>query len=220
MNRSFICFLLTFVFFSVTIEGLQAQKKGEWKFRKEKEGIKVYLREIENTNIKELRMTTIMDASLSTLIAALDDVEMYKVWVYRCMDAKILKIVSESEMIYYTKTDFPWPLSDRDVVTRAILTQDPDTKILTSFTKIYPDFYPEEDGVVRIPELEITWKFTPLDNGKVQLDYLLSSDPGGHIPAWAINLGIDQGPAQSIINFKKMLTKEKYKNKKLAYIQE
>lgn len=214
--KIYFCLVVMVLLFS---NGLQAQDS-EWKFKKEKEGIKVYLREIANSNIKELKMTTTMDASLSTLISALDDVEMYKEWVYRCADAKILKVINESEMIYYTKTDFPWPLSDRDVVTKATLSQDSVTKVITSFTKVYPNYFEEIDGVVRIPELEITWMFTPLSNGKVHLDYLLSSDPGGHIPAWAINLGIDQGPAQSIINFKKMLKKDKYKNKKLAYIQE
>jgi len=108
-------------------------------------------------------------------------------------------------------------MSDRDFVVRSRLTQNPATKIMRSESWVVEDMLPVKDGVI---PMHLWWEFTPQADGKVAIDYYLKSDPGGFLPAWLVNMAIEQGPMQTIKKFKKELNKPKYKNAKVAYISE
>lgn len=161
-----------------------------------------------------------MDASMSTIMALLYDISLYPNWVYTCTEAKVAKQVSDKELYYYSKMDFPWPLNDRDVIAHSTIHQDPKTGKVTSDTKAAPDFLPEKADVVRIKNMQVHWSLTPQKDGTVYIEYFLTSDPGGNIPAWAINMGLDRGPVQSMLKFKELLKEEKYKNTRLAFIDD
>ncbi|MEM1121376.1 MAG: hypothetical protein AAGJ18_13070 [Bacteroidota bacterium] len=116
--------------------------------------------------------------------------------------------------------DFPWPLDDRDLIVRSTMNQDPITKVVRSESFNEPDYIPVKKGLVRIPSLHLWWEFTPKESGVVEVEYFLSSDPGGLIPAWMINLALDQGPTQTIKAFREILKKPKYRDAQLDFISE
>lgn len=196
--------LMSIFFLTLTAQDDQYVYQGE------KNGIKVYFKESVDSPIKELKLTMYFDAKISTIVAALNDIPEIPNWVYKTTGAKMMKRVSDREYYYYNKLDFPWPLSDRDLVLHSVFSQDPETKIAKSVSVGIPDYIPEEDGVVRIPETRIEWIFYPTTNGKVKLEYYLRSDPGGAIPAWVVNMAVDHGPIKSMTAFRNMLKKEKY----------
>ncbi|MBK9014842.1 MAG: hypothetical protein IPM82_12615 [Saprospiraceae bacterium] len=209
---TFLLLLLT-LFVSSTM--LHAQ---DWELKRDKGGIKVYVRDQPGTAIKELKFTTTVEASMQTIAAVLTHVEGFDDWVYASLKSRTIKQVSEGEVYYYTLIDFPWPLSNRDLVLHSTVWQDKKTLALHSKTTSCHWMETEKEDVVRIKKAELIWIFTPLDNGKVRVDYTLNSDPGGSIPAWMINLAADQGPLQSMIKFQEMLEREKYKNTRLAFV--
>ncbi len=208
-----------FLFFTPLFVFSQNSKDG-WELKREKGGIKVYLREVADSDIKELKFETELEASLTSIAAILTDVAGFDEWVYASVTSRTIRKVSETEMIYYTEMDFPWPLSNRDLVLRSRFWQDPHTLAFHSETHSVHDEMPEKDGIVRMTKADIRWVFTPIGNGKLKLNYFLSSDPGGSIPAWMINLAADQGPLMTMVKFKEAIEKEKYKNAKLAFVQE
>ena len=196
------------------------QETAEWVLRKEKNGIKVYTRRTQKSKIKEVRMTLETKASLSNIISLLNDTEAYTEWAYRFKESKTLEKINDRESIYYGSVDFPWPLADRDIVARSIIDQDPHTKVVTIKTTALPGYLPEKKNHVRITEHVNEWRFAPQPNGTVQIEYELSSNPAGHIPAWVINLALDQGSSQSMEAFLDRLPAEKYRNAELAFIEE
>lgn len=189
-----------------------------WELKRDKGGIKVYVMEKPNTSIKDLRFTTTVHADLQTIAAVLTHVEGFDDWVYASLESRTINRVSDSEVYYYALVDFPWPFDNRDLVLHTNFWQDKKTLALHSKTTSVPTLEKENEGIVRIKKTEIHWVFTPTKNGEVLVDYTLSSDPAGNIPAWMVNLAADQGPLQTMIKFKEMLEKEKYKNKKLAFV--
>ncbi len=209
---TFLLLLLT-LFVSSTM--LHAQ---EWQLKRDKGGIKVYVRDQAGTAIKELKFTTTVEASMQTIAAVLTHVEGFDDWVYASLKSRTIKQVSEGEVYYYTLIDFPWPLSNRDLVLHSKVWQDKKTLAIFSKTTSCHWMETEKEDVVRIKKAELIWIFTPLGSGKVRVDYTLNSDPGGSIPAWMINLAADQGPLQSMIKFQEMLEREKYKNSRLAFV--
>ncbi len=197
-----------------------SQSNADWELKRDKGGIKVYMREVPDSDIKELKFETEIEASLNAVAAILTNVEGFDDWVYASVISKTIKKVSDTEVFYYTEIDFPWPMSNRDLILHSKFWQDPHTLSIHSKTSSEHTLEPEIDGIVRITKTDIHWIFTPIGNGRVKIDYYLNSDPGGSIPVWMINLAADQGPLQTMIKFKEEIAKEKYRNAKLAFVQE
>lgn len=197
-----------------------AQKAGPWELKKDKKDLKVYVRDSPDSPIKQLKMKFSVEASMSAIVLLLQDIAAIPDWVYKCPEAYHLKKINHSEEVYYNRMDFPWPLDDRDLIVKNTLVQDPVTKVVRSESFNKPSYIPAKEGIVRIPKLHLWWEFTPRNNGIVDVEYFLSSDPGGFIPAWMINLAIDQGPTQTIKAFRKVLKEPKYQNARLDFISE
>lgn len=209
-----------FLFFSFLIPlSLFSQENG-WELKKEKNNIKVYFRDSETSRVKEMRMKFDLDSNLSPIVAVLNDVDAFDQWVYRLSKTKLAKRVSPTDIYYYNEMNFPWPLDNRDLIVRSTITQDKATKKVISHGISDYDFWDEKEDIVRIKILEVKWIFTPKKGGGVSVDYFLKSDPAGNLPAWLINLALDQGTIESIIELRKMLKKDKYKNAKFSYIKE
>ena len=208
-----------FALFSLT--GDLAVISNEWELVKEKNGIKVYTREIKGKDFKELKMDGIIRGqSLSSFVALFHDLDSYPKWVYSFGEAKVLHHISETEMIYYLRSDFPWPLSDRDFVVRNKIWQDSKNLAFHSHSVIHNEFYDEIEDCVRVTEFEATWVITPQAKGEFHLEYLFNTDPSGNIPAWLVNSFLDVGPLHTVENLEKMANTEQYKNVRFSFIQE
>jgi START domain len=183
----------------------------DWKLAKEEDGIKVYYRKIEGKNLNEIKIQSVFNCNLSTLVAALGDVPKYKEWVYATKEAKTLKKISNREVIYYDAIDFPWPLNNRDLVIHAKVMQSTDNKIVKVSLNSQNDLYPEQKGIVRIKFFKAEYVLSP-QKDKVMVDYILSSDPGGMLPDPVVNLALEQGPVKTMQSLKKMIAKGTYNN--------
>ena len=183
----------------------------EWTLRQEKGDLKVYTRANADSGIKEVRITTLMETSQSGLMAALCDVPAYLDWVYKCSEARRLETVSEQEFFYYTKSDFPFPASDRDLIVHSWHWQD-NHGVIHSRSSARPDYLPDNKGVVRIREFNSTWKISPVGPDKVSIEYEVKTNPGGSLPAWVINLGITSGPVKTMENLAAMVKDSRYRN--------
>ncbi len=192
----------------------------DWKLKKEVDDLKVYYRQSEHSNINEIKVRYVAEASLSNVVAVLKDIPGFTEWIYACAEANAIEQKTPNQSIYYSRIDFPFPMSDRDFIARSKLRQDPATKeIFITVIGDY-DYLPEKKNIVRLPQLRITWHIKPLGGRRVQIDYHLLSDPGGSIPDWLVNLAVDKGPTNSMLKFKEMLNKPKYRLAQLAFIEE
>jgi hypothetical protein len=184
----------------------------EWKFIKETEGVKVYFRSSEGSDIKEVKMQTTFYSNLSTVVECLKDVNSYPKWVYKATYSTVLFKYDENDVVYYNYIDFPWPMQDRDIAIQSKISQDPHTKIVTSSSFAKWEATPFKKDVVRIQDFRSKWTLKPIENNKIEAEYVFRSNPGGSLPAWLVNLGLDEGPLKTIKGFKTLLQQERYKN--------
>lgn len=195
-------------FFLILSMILKAQTPA-WRFIKETKGIKVYYREIPNQNLNEVKIQTTFNCNLSTIVEALRDVKSYPEWVYKVVSSKTVKEITSSEVLYYNKLNFPWPLADRDVVIHTKIIQNPVTKEVNSISYAEPGALPQTTDMIRIKEFNSKWSFIPKE-GYVVGEYIFRSNPGGNIPLWMVNLSLDEGPVKTIQNFKRILLENQY----------
>lgn len=180
-----------------------------WRLKTQKGDIKVYTRTTPKSTIKEVRITTQIKGELDDLLVLLDDVPSFKNWVYRCTKSELIKTIGPDEYYYYNLTDFPFPLSDRDMIIHSKTWKVPGTNITKTKSEAITtdELYKEQDGIVRIKVLAYTWTFTPLPNGMIDIDYEIFSEPGGALPNWVVNMAVSKGPVETMLRLKKEMAK-------------
>lgn len=216
MNRLF--FIPLFFISFIISAGVAAQEKG-WEFVKNEDGIHVYLKKIDNSPIKAIKVTNEMETTLSALVALMKDVENHHNWTYANKNAKILEKYSEFSWIFYGYSDAPWPVQDRDMVIHSTLSQDSVTREVKNEGYCIPDFIPENEGVVRVPNCHSLWTLTPIGEGKIFVSLEIQIDLGGTIPAWIINMVSTKGPFLTIKNMEEQVNLPCYKNAVIDYIK-
>ncbi|MFN0034508.1 MAG: START domain-containing protein [Saprospiraceae bacterium] len=213
-TRGLVFCLLIFACYSP----LLAQDPEGWKSKGEKDGVKVFYR--KTSDVHELKLVTSLKVPLSGLVTLLSEVENYPKWGYKVAESKELKKVSDTEIYYYSRLDFPWPLDDRDIVVHSTMEQDPTTRRITATSIAQPDYLPANKGVVRMRNSRTSWTLLPGPGGWTYVEYFIHSDPGGSLPDWLINMAIDVGPRETIKGMRNFVRQEKYQTAKLAHIRD
>jgi hypothetical protein len=217
--RYLACFYCLLLCLSAITAVAQAPiKPVKWTFWKEASGVKIYYRESAGSSIKEVKMTFDIFTTPTILVAALQDIEAYPKWVYRSTTSRVVNRYTPLEVDYYNYIDFPWPLADRDIAMHSTIAQDPHTRIITSTSVCQSALVPRVADVVRISEMQSRWVFTPVAKGKMSSEHTFRSNPGGNIPAWMVNLALDEGPLRTIEGLRKLLRQQKYHNVAVAGI--
>lgn len=201
---SFLCSLL------LSLPSVGAQKN--WIFQKEKNGVKIYKRQSDNGH--EVKLTATFNVAPAALVKLFNNVSEYPKWGYQVFHSELLKRVSDTEFYYYSRYDFPWPLDDRDVVMHTTIVTDNATKAVTLTSVAVPDYIPEKKGLVRVRKANVTWKLAPQTSTTTEGEYTLSTDPGGLLPDWSVEIANDTGPVETVQRMKKLLSEERYKNVK------
>lgn len=188
-----------------------------WVLKEEVDGIKVYTRKVENSDIKAIKVECSIEATLSQLTAVLLDIPASNEWVYSTKFCRVQETISNSELIYHSEIDVPWPASNRDFIVRIKLEQDSITKTLTVDGENLPHYLQEQKDVVRIMHTESNWTVTPR-NKYLDIVFTLHVHPGGSIPAWLINLFATRGPLETFQNLKRQVNKPEYKKASFLFL--
>jgi len=196
-------------FFVLMFAHLSYAQDSTWQLKRETNQLKVYTRNISETGIKELKITTQFKTSLNSIIALFNDVPANTEWVYSSKVSKITEKLAPNDIYYYSVSDFPWPLQDRDLIVRFTS---------TSYSK--EEKYPLQKGIVRVTIFDSKWILTPLPGGKVNIEYTVKTDPGGNIPVFLTNMFIDRGPVATMKKMRDMLQVPKYRDAKVDFIEE
>lgn len=191
-----------------------------FKLTVEKDGIQVFTREVEGSNLKEFRGSMKIRTSLASLVALMQDTEAYPTWVHNCRAAKVISETNFFEQITWRHMKTPWPVSDRDSVTFSRLTQEAKSGIVTYELEARPHAYPVQPGVVRIPAQKGFWRFTPEAEGYVTVVFQLHLDPGGALPTALANASAKDLPFKTLQNLRRVIVAEKYRSAKFAQIKE
>lgn len=181
-----------------------------WRLQKEQSGIRIYTRPDPESPLDEFKGVVELDTRLSSLVKLIRDAHRTTEWMHRSGGTRVIETVSWYEQILHTITLSPWPISNRDVILRATLRQDPETLVITIELQSLESHSRHQSGYVRMPRLEGKWIFKPLNTGLIQVSYQMSADPGGTIPGWlAGNSSIDM-PYVTLKNMREILREAIY----------
>lgn len=180
------------------------------KLKKDKDDIKIYACHTDTSRFKSIRADVIIrDVSIGELKAHLMDAENYVTWQYKMEDSRLLQRISDSELIMRTVVDAPWPVNNREVITRLKVSVNKAGTELAVEGKVVAHEYPPEKGLVRVPFSRSHWRVNAINGNDLKVEYFLTVDPGGSIPAWLVNLAVAEGPYESFRNLITQLSNKK-----------
>lgn len=183
------------------------QGQYNWKLEKDKNGIKVYLSDVAGSGFKAVKVECVMKGTYAKLITILTDLSHFSDWIFHNKTSKLIRKISPLDVIYYSETNMPWPLSNRDVIIHMRIKTDSLPRFLSISGFDEPDLFPKIPGNVRVPHYKANWKVTMPNAQTLQVSYILEIDPGGSIPAWIANSFADKGPYETFSNIADQLKK-------------
>jgi START domain len=176
-----------------------------WELKKDENGILIYSRSVKESKYDELKAVFDLPGTYDQLRTILNDVNNYKTWVCNTAASHLVERKSETEMVYYSRVSAPWPVSNRDFYSDTRIWMDSANHQMRLSSRSINQF-PPTGHIVRIAFLRSEWIITAPSPGTLHVEYTLSWDPGGNIPAFLANAVSTSGPLQSFSQLKRKMT--------------
>lgn len=177
---------------------LQAQKN--WVRHETKDGIVVQYQADTVKGLYKVRIESLSKTDIKEIYRRLIAVDKYTELVSYCTEAKIISKESENNFIYYTITDVPFPLKDREVVVelKSSVAENEISVVVASIDGVLKP-NPKYD---RVNDYHAAWvlKKTP-EGTSVKMTMQLTIP--NFVPEWIKERVIFKGPLDSYINYTK-----------------
>ena len=179
----------------------------DWELKKNEDGIKVYVKHIDDSAFKAYKgVTTIKNKSITDVLKIIFDIKNYDKLFPDVSGQKVLKQFDKYHNIHYVVVHTPWPVSDRDDVTEINARLSDDGKSAHIDIVSRPDYIPAEKGLVRVKGKGY-WEIKETPDGNVNVTYQYHGSPGGSVPAWLANSFVISHPFETLENLHKRLDK-------------
>jgi hypothetical protein len=198
-------------------ENLRSPLGREWILTKNDRlrNIKTYVRLEDGKQFRSFKVEAVFDASMQTISNVLLDFNNYTKWYWETRESRLLQQKSSTDFIVYIVHKAPQGLPDRDVILHGVIEPQTSTKrSLVLKVVALPDYLPAKPPLVRMPAEDISIKFSPLPNGKIQAEAEGYFDAGGAAPVWATNFVQRIAPYSVVRNLQRMLLRDEYRNSK------
>lgn len=192
-------------FFLLILIPLTIWSQDDWSLSKDSEGIKIWVRNFEDSRYKEYKAVTSIKTTLDKVIQELLTAPRYN---HNCEDgvSHLVKVSDNKDYIFYVKNDFPWPITDRDVVSKLKLNKISNNKVELSISSASTEV-PEVKNILRVRELVGHWLLEE-KNGYVQVTQQLYVNPEGTLPSFITNSLLVLGPFRTFQNLRSTLENE------------
>jgi hypothetical protein len=193
------------------VSGLARADEGDWVLDSTRDGIVSYTRTIPGQSTLDFRAVVRVKADFLSTVTALANVEHMPDWWWHMKATKVLEDKDLDDLYLYLHIDGIPPVSDRDVVLKAELWQDPiSLEMDMDGRSVDYSNMPPQSGRVRIPFMTAGFKVRPITPDVTEVEVSGSVDPGGAIPVWVSNQVITIMPRWSLDKLRTMISKSSY----------
>lgn len=191
----------------------------DWELELHEDGVKHYTKLSTVSPVKSFKTVTVVKASLSSLVALLNDSSQFPEWMHKTLEVEKIRDISSQESLVYQVIDAPWPAKDQDNVLYSKWSQDPSSLVVTKKILSEPQYIDEFRNRQRQQFFNAEWKMTPLGGGKVEVSYTADIHPGTAAREWMVELLAYEMPFKTMQNLRK-LSLNGYEKARFAYVQE
>ena len=179
----------------------------DWKLEKQKNNVSIYSKKAD-TGYKKILVKTTVEANPHALIALLDDVAFTSQWIHNCIEVKILDQISPTERLINSFFTAPWPVKNRDMVFYSKTTFSNNTVQIEITDR--GDTTPQHPKYVRMQNMYGLWQASALDDGRSEITYTGSGNPGGNLPTFLANKELINSMFKTFQNLNKVILLDEY----------
>lgn len=189
-----------------------------WKKIGEADGIVGYARQTARSGVDEIKAVGIVNAPIAVVEAVIRDISIMPQYIFLCKESFVVNtpdMKSDGDIIYfYSLTELPFPLSNRDVVAKALWSVDKATGIIYCHSEGVKTAYKQNKDVVRMPLSITDCTLAPIGAEKTRVTYQVLGDPGGKLPPFLVKMLTKDYGIKTIAGLRQMVKKDKFKNVK------
>ncbi len=178
-----------------------------WELAKSDEGVKVYTRKDPETGGRQVKAVTTVSASPQEAARLVKNSNAAPNWIHRMEAFETLEEKSDSVWYTWGKLNIPWPISDKDVVSKNTLKQLPDDNGLSIELESKPEYIPEKDGLNRIKNSEGQWRFISQPDGQTQIIYQVFASSESILPQFLVERVVIGSVHKTLGNMKDRLNR-------------
>jgi len=187
-----------FILFSIFLFSYQKEFPTDWVLKKDKNQIKVYLRNLDY-NSQQYRAETIVEADINSVSSHILDFNNSFKWMYKLKSSKILSKKSDSLFYVYFTIKMNWPLKNRDLVSDVIVSKT-ENKVIIELNSV-PGYMEINPNFERIKDTKSVWKIEYLTKNKTKVSLQSYAVIEG-IPTFISDFFILESPLYSLNNLK------------------
>ena len=187
-----------FILFSIFLFSYQKEFPTDWILKKDKNQIKVYLRNLDY-NSQQYRAETIVEADINSVSSHILDFNNSFKWMYKLKSSKILSKKSDSLFYVYFTVKMNWPLKNRDLVSDVIVSKT-ENKVIIELNSV-PGYVEINPNFERIKDTKSIWKIEYLTKNKTKVSLQSYAVIEG-IPTFISDFFILESPLHSLNNLK------------------
>ena len=187
-----------FILFSIFLFSYQKEFPTDWVLKKDKNQIKVYLRNLDY-NSQQYRAETIVEADINSVSSHILDFNNSFKWMYKLKSSKILSKKSDSLFYVYFTIKMNWPLKNRDLVSDVIVSKT-ENKVIIELNSV-PGHMEINPNFERIKDTKSIWKLEYLTKNKTKVSLKSYAVIEG-IPIFISDFFILESPLYSLNNLK------------------
>lgn len=176
---------------------------GGWTLESDKDGIKIYTREVRGSKLKQVRAVVSVFATMEIVVRALTDYPNYYKWMNNVTESYVVDHPADSVHYVYRFEDAPWPVQNRYHVDK--MSVDSREKSTTVEFKSMPNYIDKSGEAIEIQRYEGSWKVSEVANNECQIEYILDENPGGYVPEWLVNYMAIDAPFKTLSNLRDRL---------------
>ena len=197
MTRIFVILTL----FAFCISNSLLAQQDEWELKKNKNSVKVWTRAVPGYSLKQYRAACLINADADSVFNFIIDFDKRTSWYSANTNCEVLHKSGNSEFIVYYVYAAPWPIDNRDIISKAMCNKEPDGSYLIQHSAI-ANYIPREKNYVRIEKATGLWKIRQIDENTTEVFMEGKSNAGGDVPEWLANMFVEDNPFKSLTNLK------------------
>lgn len=209
MKRFTVLLVFGFVLsFFITLA--HAELGEEWVLTNSDHHIKTYIRKHPGSKLLQFKAISIIDARLENCGMVLRDLSAYPLWMDMCEKASLVSKIDDNNMTVHLLMDFPI-VSDRDLVVKADTVYDLEkARGIITLNMVDKSPVPISKGAIRMNGFSGGYILEYITRERTGIIYTYFGDPGGYLPAFAVNIAGKHMLYNTFKNFEIMAKKKKY----------
>lgn len=185
---------------------------GHWRLVSNEAGVRVYAKKEPGATFQKFKATMRMKSTMNRVVAGMMDRDLKSCaeWNPGCVTEQTVQPWRDDErsFVHFYRVNLPNPMTPREFLLKAQFTPDfGDQSVFIQYTAL-PDELPRNDCCYRITHMNNNWRFTPLGEGVIGVDFMQDMDVG--LPYFFYNVVAPTFVREGLLSLPRIVNQSKY----------